>query len=125
RGLSSAWPRWVDPPAHRRVPCAPWRHRALARCADLAALMDRRAFIAAVLSGLAMPRGLGAARARLNILTWNIWMMPPWTFQSPRNEQRAEAIAAELLKLDVDVLCLQKAFHKPARTVLERALSAR
>jgi endonuclease/exonuclease/phosphatase family metal-dependent hydrolase len=67
----------------------------------------------------------GTARQRLKILTWNIWMMPSWTFQSPRNKKRARAIAAELLKLDFDILCLEKAFSRGARKVLAHALASR
>jgi sphingomyelin phosphodiesterase len=52
-------------------------------------------------------------------------MMPWWTFQSPRNEARAEAIAAELLKLDFDILCLQKVFDRAAQNVLASALGSR
>jgi hypothetical protein len=47
-------------------------------------------------------------------------MMPWFTFQSPRNKDRAAAIAAELLKLDFDILCLEKAFDGGARDVLTR-----
>lgn len=65
------------------------------------------------------------APAVLKILTWNIWMMPPWTFQSPRNDRRAEAVAAELLALDYDILCLEKVFDSGARRVLETAMAER
>lgn len=61
----------------------------------------------------------------LKLLTWNIWMMPAWTFLSPSNEARAEAIASELLKLDFDILCLQKVFDPGARAVISKALGAR
>jgi len=61
----------------------------------------------------------------LKLLTWNIWMMPAWTFQSPSNEARAEAIAAELCKLDFDILCLQKVFDPGARAVITKGLSSR
>src|SRR5712691_10463623 len=44
---------------------------------------------------LRLPAGPG----QLKILTWNIWMMPWFTFQSPHNQKRARAIAEELLKL--------------------------
>src|SRR6185295_5220964 len=59
------------------------------------------------------------------ILTWNIWMMPPFTFQSPRNRKRAAVIAAELLDRDFDILCLEKVFDSGARVVLEKALGQR
>src|SRR6266540_1903151 len=63
--------------------------------------------------------------ARLNILTWNIWMMPWFTFQSPHNRKRAGAIADELLKQDFDILCFEKAFDGGARNVLLKALGTR
>jgi hypothetical protein len=66
-----------------------------------------------------------AASARLKILTWNMWMMPWFTFQSPHNKARAAAIAAELLQQDFDILCLEKSFDGGARSVLTKALSAR
>lgn len=63
--------------------------------------------------------------ARIRLLTWNIWMMPRWTLQSPQNGSRAAAIAQELLQSDFDVLCLEKAFDGGARTVMRRILEAR
>lgn len=63
--------------------------------------------------------------ARLRILTWNIWMMPWFTFQSPGNRRRAAAIAEELLKLDADILCLEKVFDRGARDVLVKTLGSR
>ncbi len=68
---------------------------------------------------------LPAGPAQLKILTWNIWMMPWFTFQSPHNQKRARAIAEELLNLDLDILCLEKAFDGGARAVLSKALGAR
>ena len=66
-----------------------------------------------------------AGPPRLKILTWNMWMMPWFTFQSPRNRQRSAAIADELLKQDFDILCLEKSFDGGARDVLTKALGAR
>lgn len=63
--------------------------------------------------------------AALKVLTWNIYMMPTWARQSPKNKARARAIAVELLKLDYDVLCFEKAFDGGARDVLRTALGAR
>src|SRR5882724_11918094 len=68
---------------------------------------------------------LPAGPAPLKILTWNIWMMPWFTFQSPHNQERARAIAEEILKLDYDILCLEKAFDGGARAVLSKALGGR
>lgn len=67
----------------------------------------------------------GGARSSLTILTWNIFMMPKWICESPNNDQRAAAIAQELLARDFDILCFQKAFDGSARGVLERELGAR
>jgi hypothetical protein len=61
--------------------------------------------------------------ALLKILSWNIWMMPGFTFQSPDNKRRAGVIAA--LKLDLDILCLEKVFDGGAHKVLSKALNAR
>jgi endonuclease/exonuclease/phosphatase family metal-dependent hydrolase len=61
----------------------------------------------------------------LQLLTWNIWMMPPIIHESPRNEPRAEAIAAELLARRDDILCLEKAFDGGARDVLAARLGER
>jgi endonuclease/exonuclease/phosphatase family metal-dependent hydrolase len=61
----------------------------------------------------------------LKILTWNIWMMPPIVHESPSNDARAEAIAAELLARDFDILCLEKAFDGGARDVLRHKLAQR
>jgi phospholipase C len=58
-------------------------------------------------------------------MTWNVWMMPRWTFQSPSNSLRASALATEILKLDVDIVCLQKVFDRKALRVLERSLRER
>lgn len=63
--------------------------------------------------------------AALSILTWNIWMMPPWVHQSPKNELRAAAIAERLGELGYDVLCLEKVFDDGARAVIARALEDR
>jgi endonuclease/exonuclease/phosphatase family metal-dependent hydrolase len=75
------------------------------------------------------PATFGACRSAgwntLSILTWNIFMMPPWIHESPANEPRAAAIAATLLEHDFDVLCLQKVFHAGARAILEAALAAK
>src|ERR1035441_8491204 len=59
---------------------------------------------------------------QLRILTWNIWMMPGFTHQSPANKRRAAAIADVLLTQDVDILCLEKAFDGSARKVLAERL---
>lgn len=61
---------------------------------------------------------LGRNARGLSILTWNIWMMPEWTFQSPHNAKRAAAIADEVSKLDLDIVCFEKVFDDVARHVL-------
>jgi len=70
------------------------------------------------------PQPIAEHAPELKVLTWNIFMMPPWTFQSPHNTARAQAVADELLKLDYDVLCLEKAFDGAARAVLDHALAS-
>lgn len=60
-----------------------------------------------------------------SLLTWNIFMMPAWVSESPRNRPRAAAIAATLLEHDFDILCLQKVFDSGAKDILEAALAAR
>jgi endonuclease/exonuclease/phosphatase family metal-dependent hydrolase len=62
---------------------------------------------------------------QLKLLTWNVWMMPPWTFQSPKNAARAAAIGDELLARDFDLLCLEKLFDRGAGDVLKRKLGPR
>ncbi len=64
----------------------------------------------------------GAVAPVLRILTWNIFMMPPWIRESPCNEPRAAAIGATLREQSFDILCLQKAFDGQARDSLTRAL---
>jgi endonuclease/exonuclease/phosphatase family metal-dependent hydrolase len=61
----------------------------------------------------------------LTILTWNVFLMPAWLRESPRNRPRAAAIAETLLGQDFDILCLQKVFDSDARDVLSRALASR
>ena len=65
------------------------------------------------------------AQRSFSLLTWNVWLMPPWTGTSPRNEPRARAIAAALLERDFDIVCLQKVFDGGARDVLAEALCVR
>src|ERR1051325_9171199 len=75
------------------------------------------------------PVKFDACRIRGNrsftILTWNVFMMPPWIHESPRNGPRAAAIAAALLERDFDILCLQKVFDGDARQILEGGLAAK
>lgn len=61
----------------------------------------------------------------IKVLTWNIFMMPPWVGESPNNDPRAAAIASTLLEHDFDILCFQKAFDGSARTILQQALAGR
>ena len=68
------------------------------------------------------PRQLAHASPMLKVLTWNIWMMPGFTFQSPANKRRAAAIADVLNNQDVDVLCLEKAFDGRARKIIAERL---
>lgn len=50
----------------------------------------------------------------LTILTWNIWIMPPLLHLSPSNGARAQVIGELLASLNVDILCLMKAFDDDA-----------
>jgi hypothetical protein len=61
----------------------------------------------------------------MSLLTWNIFMMPPWVHESPRNGPRAAAIAATLLEESFDIICLQKVFDSSAREIMEASLAAR
>ena len=62
-------------------------------------------------------------RSAFSILSWNVFMMPGWIHESPRNEARAAAIAATLLERDFDVICLQKAFDRGAVDVMDGVLA--
>ena len=72
----------------------------------------------AIVDGDALPRACD-----LSVLTWNVWLMPPITFQSPRNGPRAKAIAAEILTRNDDIVCLEKVFDSGARANLCNALA--
>lgn len=64
-------------------------------------------------------------RPSFSVLTWNVFLMPRWIHESPRNGQRAAAIAATLLEQDYDILCLQKVFDGESREILEGFLGAK
>ena len=59
----------------------------------------------------------------LSLLTWNIFMMPPWVRESPRNVARADVIAMVLEEQAYDLVCLQKVFDSAARDMLAKRLS--
>jgi endonuclease/exonuclease/phosphatase family metal-dependent hydrolase len=59
----------------------------------------------------------------VKILSWNIWMMPPYTGESPRNEARAASIAIELRRRDFDIIVFQKAFDGAARKIFRHSMS--
>src|ERR1700737_4974844 len=61
----------------------------------------------------------------LKVLTWNIWMMPGFTRQSPAKKRRAAAIADVFNQQDVDIICLEKTFDGGARKVLAERLRTR
>jgi endonuclease/exonuclease/phosphatase family metal-dependent hydrolase len=73
--------------------------------------------------------GPGAAQSErplaLRVLTWNVFLMPRITFQSPKNSARAAAIADALLERNDDILCLEKVFDGHARRVLAKRLRDR
>lgn len=58
-------------------------------------------------------------------MTWNIWMMPSWTGASPKNDQRASAVADQLAAQNVDIVVLVKAFDASARAVIANKVHAR
>ena len=61
----------------------------------------------------------------LRILTWNVWLMPDYIFQSPQNGKRAGVIGSDLLKLNYDIICFEKAFSTSGRRALARSLAKR
>ena len=76
----------------------------------------------ALAEGAAAP---AEAEVTLSILTWNVFLMPGWTHESPDNDARSHAIAVELLRLDYDILVLEKVFDRGAGDILRKALRER
>lgn len=67
-----------------------------------------------------------ATRRRLQVLTWNVWLMPSWLpiGGSPCNQSRAAAIAEVLKNEPFDILCLEKVFDSSARSILQEKLAS-
>lgn len=58
----------------------------------------------------------------LKLLTWNVFLMPSWIGESPKNDTRGDAIAEVLSGLDYDILALEKVFDRWTRYDLTDAL---
>jgi endonuclease/exonuclease/phosphatase family metal-dependent hydrolase len=61
----------------------------------------------------------------LKILSWNIYLLPAYIFETQTKYRRARGIAAELLNMDYDIIVFQEAFHYTARMVIARLLHDR
>jgi endonuclease/exonuclease/phosphatase family metal-dependent hydrolase len=59
----------------------------------------------------------------LRILSWNIYLLPVYIFETQNKYKRAGGIADELIKLDYDIIVFQEAFHSAARAVISRKLN--
>ncbi len=81
------------------------------RVADAAAADDASA-------GIAAGRG-----ATLTVLTWNVQLLAVSVGTPEQLAERASKLAARVLKLSPDVLCLQELFDARARAVLLQALA--
>jgi endonuclease/exonuclease/phosphatase family metal-dependent hydrolase len=60
--------------------------------------------------------------APLKILSWNIYLLPMYAFETQAKYKRAHGIADELSKLKYDIIVFQEAFHSAARGVIARHL---
>jgi endonuclease/exonuclease/phosphatase family metal-dependent hydrolase len=58
----------------------------------------------------------------LNVLSWNIYMLPTRIFKDMGQEERAQLIADTLLKCQYDVIVFSEAFHQKARHILAKKL---
>jgi endonuclease/exonuclease/phosphatase family metal-dependent hydrolase len=61
----------------------------------------------------------------LKVLSWNIYLLPVYIFETQVKYKRAHGIADELQKLDYDIIVFQEAFHITARTVIAHHLHDR
>src|SRR5688572_24013889 len=59
---------------------------------------------------------------KLNILSWNIYMLPPLIYAETGKLKRAKVIGDILAKSDYDVIVFQEAFHTSARSILVEKL---
>jgi endonuclease/exonuclease/phosphatase family metal-dependent hydrolase len=58
----------------------------------------------------------------LNVLSWNIYMLPARTFMNTAQKKRAQLIADTLSKCQYDIIVFSEAFHPKARHILAREL---
>lgn len=61
--------------------------------------------------------------AKLKVLSWNIYMLPPIVVRKGK-EERAYAIVEELKKSDYDVIVFQEAFLAKARDIISQGLDS-
>lgn len=58
----------------------------------------------------------------LRILSWNIYMLPAYIFETEYKYKRALGIAEEIKKLNYHIIVFQEAFHKVTRATIAREL---
>lgn len=58
----------------------------------------------------------------LNVLSWNIYLLPTHIFMNTAQKLRAQLIADTLLQTNYDVIIFSEAFHPKARRLLAKAL---
>jgi len=58
----------------------------------------------------------------LRILSWNIFLLPAYIFETEYKYKRALGIAEEIKKLNCQIIVFQEAFHKVARATIAREL---
>lgn len=58
----------------------------------------------------------------LRILSWNIFMLPAYIFETEYKYKRALGIAEEIKKLNYHIIVFQEAFHNIARSTIAKAL---
>jgi endonuclease/exonuclease/phosphatase family metal-dependent hydrolase len=66
----------------------------------------------------------------LNVLSWNIYMLPAYTNLSPKikknyRKSRAKEISDRLNQSEYNILVFQEAFHVPSRRILKREMKER
>jgi endonuclease/exonuclease/phosphatase family metal-dependent hydrolase len=59
----------------------------------------------------------------LKVLSWNIYMLPAYAFETQAKYKRGRGISEELLKMDYDIIVFQEAFHATVRGLIARRLA--
>lgn len=59
----------------------------------------------------------------LEILSWNIHMLPHFIYRKTKKRIRAKAIAEELQKSTFNIIVFQEAFHKPIKRKIQKILT--